>query len=163
RVGKTAVMNHPLKRAAGAVRVRKLVVRSRIRLGVTVLASLVRAVGGSMRGDDEVRIRRSGGEDRRLGWRQAGCTYTAGTLLVLLAPELIPLVALVGFARALATAAAVLLVMLLAVAIGVMRRAPEVFGLGPDGDPVRPVLAPASVGRGRGDALRTWRFWSVSA
>jgi MFS family permease len=85
---------------------------------------------------------------------------------VIIAPALIPLIGVLGFPRALATAALVLLVVLLAVAGGVMRRGPEELGLGPDGDPgPRPRAEPPASGphRRRGDALRTWRFWSVSA
>ncbi len=85
---------------------------------------------------------------------------------VIVAPALIPLIGLLGFTRALGAAALVLLGVLLAVAVGVMRRGPEVLGLGPDGDPPRatPGRPPAGgVRRRRGDALRTWRFWSVSA
>ncbi len=84
---------------------------------------------------------------------------------VIIAPALIPLIGAVGFARALAAGALVLLVVLLAIAGGVMRRGPGELGLGPDGDPdPRPRTEP-SAGRARhrrGDALRTWRFWSVS-
>ena len=85
---------------------------------------------------------------------------------VLVAPALIPLIGALGFARALATAALVLLVTLLTVAVGVMRRSPEELGLGPDGDPVPSAPAGPSTDRGkrwRRDALGTWRFWSVSA
>jgi MFS family permease len=84
---------------------------------------------------------------------------------VIIAPALIPLIDAVGFTRALATAALVLLVVLLAVAAGVMRRGPQELGLGPDGDPCPPTLGEPSVDEPhwRGDALRTWRFWSVSA
>src|SRR5260370_5826361 len=84
---------------------------------------------------------------------------------VIVAPLLVPLIGLVGFARALAIAALVLLVLLLAVATGIMRRGPQALGFGPDGDPARSTPAPPSVGDGRWrrDALRTWRFWSVSA
>src|SRR5262249_6090857 len=86
-----------------------------------------------------------------------------------------------GFTRALIVAAVASLVVMLAAA-AVMRRDPRELGLGPDGDPVlldrdAPPLvhdagtlvhaaAPAGTvrpPRGRGDALRTWRFWSVSA
>jgi MFS family permease len=85
---------------------------------------------------------------------------------VIIAPALIPLIGLLGFTRALATGALVLLVVLLAIAGGVMRRGPEELGLGPDGDPGPRARAGPSAGRARhwrGNALRTWRFWSVSA
>jgi MFS family permease len=85
---------------------------------------------------------------------------------VIIAPALISLIGMVGFTRALATGALVLLVVLLAVAAGVMRAGPEELGLGPDGDSgLSPRAEPSGGGerRGRGDALRTWRFWSVSA
>jgi MFS family permease len=85
---------------------------------------------------------------------------------VIVAPALVPLIGRVGFARAMAIAALVLLGVLLAVATVIMRRGPEALGLGPDGDPVRSMPAPPSMGDGRrrrGDAIRTWRFWSVSA
>jgi MFS family permease len=85
---------------------------------------------------------------------------------VIIAPALISLVGMVGFTRALAAGALVLLVVLLAVAASVMRAGPEELGLGPDGDPGPSPRAEPSEGgerRGRGDALRTWRFWSVSA
>jgi len=61
-------------------------------------------------------------------------------------------------------AAAALLVVLLPSAALVMRRSPEVLGLGPDGDPPAPARRAATRERARRrDALRTWRFWSVSA
>ena len=85
---------------------------------------------------------------------------------VVIAPVLIPLIDALGFARALATAAVVFLVVLAALAVGVMRRGPGDLGLGPDGDPVPTARRAALAGGGppgRGDALRTWRFWSVSA
>src|SRR5437899_8805412 len=85
---------------------------------------------------------------------------------VLVTPALMLLIGLVGFTRALATAALVILVVLLAVAAGVMRRGPEALGIGPDGDPPRSTPAGPSTGgerRWRRGALRTWRFWSVSA
>src|SRR5437773_1427569 len=91
--------------------------------------------------------------------------FTGATLGgVIVAPALLPLIDLVGFARALAIAALVQLVVMLALAAGVMRRGPEELGRGPDGDPAtppRPELSPGS-GAQRRDALRTWRFWSVS-
>ena len=85
---------------------------------------------------------------------------------VIIAPALILLIGVAGFTRAVAAAAVVLLVVLLAVAAGVMRRSPEELGLGPDGDP-RPSAhaGPSATGERRWPrgALRTWRFWSVSA
>ncbi len=55
---------------------------------------------------------------------------------------------------------------MLALAAGVLRRGPEKLGLGPDGDPglVRARRIPSRRSAlARRDALRTWRFWSVSA
>jgi MFS family permease len=93
--------------------------------------------------------------------------FTGATLGgVIIAPALLPLIDVVGFTRALATAAIVLLVVVLTVGAGVMRRDPAELGLGPDGDPgvATSTEPPRSSERpGRGDALRTWRFWSVSA
>src|SRR5438034_2773291 len=65
---------------------------------------------------------------------------------VIVPPALIPLIDAVGFPRALATAAFVLLVVLVAVAAGVMRRGPEELGLGPDGAPRPSTLTEPSVG-----------------
>ena len=85
---------------------------------------------------------------------------------VTVAPMLIPLIAVLGFTRALVIAGLVSFGAVIAVAAAVMRRGPEALGLGPDGE-VAPsaVAAPgvAAARRWRGDALRTWRFWSVSA
>ena len=93
--------------------------------------------------------------------------FTGATLGgVVIAPALLPLIDAIGFTRALAIAAGALLISLLAVATGVMRRGPADVGTGPDGDPelAGPGESPASdEPRGRGEALRTWRFWSVSA
>lgn len=85
---------------------------------------------------------------------------------VIITPALILLIGALGFTRALATGALVMLVALLALAGAVMRRGPEEVGLGPDGDPdPRPLAESSRRGGGyrRGDAVRTWRFWSVSA
>jgi len=85
---------------------------------------------------------------------------------VIVAPALILLIDAVGFTPALDVAALVLLVVLVAVAAGVMRRGPEELGLGPDGDapPSTRAYPEVSGARGwRGEAVRTWRFWSVSA
>jgi len=85
---------------------------------------------------------------------------------VIVTPALILLIGAVGFSPALAMAGLVCFVVLTAVAVAVLGRGPEEIGLGPDGDPAgsapRP---PATIGarRTRVDALRTWRFWSVSA
>ena len=87
---------------------------------------------------------------------------------VTITPALIPLIGALGFTRALTTAA-IALVVAIALAGIVMRRGPEELGLGPDGGPARPRAtgspALASVDaklHWRRDALRTWRFWSVS-
>jgi MFS family permease len=85
---------------------------------------------------------------------------------VIITPALIPLIGALGFTRALATAALALLVVLLTIAVGVLRRGPEELGLGPDGDPsprARTGRPASGEGQRRRDALRTWRFWSVSA
>ncbi|HMH52220.1 MAG TPA: MFS transporter [Candidatus Acidoferrum sp.] len=91
--------------------------------------------------------------------------FTGATLGgVVVAPLLIPLTEALGFETALSTAALVAFVTLVVVA-AVLRRGPEERGLGPDGDPLRarPDRPPArGERRWRGDALRTWRFWSVS-
>jgi MFS family permease len=92
--------------------------------------------------------------------------FTGATLGgVVVAPALIPLIDLVGFASALAIAGLVQLVVMVALAVGVMRRGPEELGGGPDGDPTPSSRSePSPIGKGRRrDALRTWRFWSVSA
>src|SRR5206468_794982 len=90
--------------------------------------------------------------------------YVAGALLngatlggVLVTPALIYLVGALGFARALAVAALVLVVVLLVMGAAVMRSGPDTLGLGPDGDPPRPPSArplPAGDRRWRRDALR---------
>jgi MFS family permease len=85
---------------------------------------------------------------------------------VLIAPALIFLIEAVGFTRALTVAGVVLLGMMLVLAGGITRRGPAALGLGPDGDPLSSTVAGSSaagVPRSRADALRTWRFWSVSA
>ena len=85
---------------------------------------------------------------------------------VIVAPALIVLIGLLDFTRSLVIAALVLLVVLVPIATGVMRRGPEELGLGPDGDrrPSRSAGPSATFERGwRRDAIRTWRFWSVSA
>jgi MFS family permease len=84
---------------------------------------------------------------------------------VLIAPALILLIEGIGFTRALSAAGLVLVAVMLPLAAGVMRRGPATLGLGPDGDPPSAVADSSGAGasRSRVDALRTWRFWSVSA
>ena len=83
---------------------------------------------------------------------------------VLVAPALILLVDAFGLRTAAASVAALLVVVLGTLAGGVMRRGPEALGLGPDGDPPRAASRAVGVEPGwRREALRTWRFWSVSA
>src|SRR5207247_2387714 len=85
---------------------------------------------------------------------------------VTVAPVLIPLIAVLGFTRALVIAGLVSFGAVIAVAAAVMRRGPEALGLGPDGEAAPSAVAAPGVAaarRWRGDALRTWRFWSVCA
>ena len=83
---------------------------------------------------------------------------------VLIAPALILLIEGVGFARALTVAGLVLLGVMLPLAAGLMRRGPASLGLGPDGDSLAAGPPSTSSGSGsRTQALRSWRFWSVSA
>lgn len=85
---------------------------------------------------------------------------------VFITPALVPLIGAVGFGRALGIAAVAMLVVVLASAAWVMRRSPAALGLGPDGGPVPSAPAAPSTStepHWRRDALRTWRFWSVSA
>jgi MFS family permease len=93
--------------------------------------------------------------------------FTGATLGgVIVVPLLISMIETIGFTRALCTAAGVFVTVLLGLAVGVMRRGPELLGLGPDGDPLRIDSAKRSThapGRWRAEALSTWRFWSVSA
>jgi MFS family permease len=84
---------------------------------------------------------------------------------VLVTPALLALIAAIGWPGATRVAALVLLVVLFAVAGGVMRRHPGELGLGPDGEPPpAPARAPFTTGPAprRNDAVRRWRFWSVS-
>lgn len=85
---------------------------------------------------------------------------------VFIAPALVPLIGVVGLGRALGIAALALLMVVLPSAAWAMRRSPAELGLGPDGVPA-PSTPGAPLGEmephWRRDALRTWRFWSVSA
>ena len=83
---------------------------------------------------------------------------------VIITPALILLMDRLGFARTLALAALASFVSLIALATAVMRGDPEALGLGPDGDRDASTRAEASRSDPRRrDAVRTWRFWSVSA
>jgi len=83
---------------------------------------------------------------------------------VVIVPVLVWLIDALGFTRALAVAALAQVVVMLAIAAGILRSDPAALGVGPDGDTPMGVSRPPGVApRGRGDALRTWRFWSVSA
>jgi MFS family permease len=85
---------------------------------------------------------------------------------VIVAPGLIVMIGVMGFTPALGAAALALLLVLVPVAVVVMRRSPEELGRGPDGESPdsRPAASSATLARGwRGEAMRTWRFWSVSA
>ena len=92
--------------------------------------------------------------------------FTGATLGgVVVAPLLLVLIGALGFRTTLSVAALVSLAVLVAAA-SLLRHGPEQHGLSRDGDPVRAVPAgpsPPDERRWRGDALRTWRFWSVSA
>ena len=83
---------------------------------------------------------------------------------VIVTPMLIPLIAALGFRQALASAGIGSFMVVIATALIAMRRGPRALGLGPDGAPAAPDAAPrVDRHRGaRGDALATWRFWSVS-
>jgi MFS family permease len=83
---------------------------------------------------------------------------------VVIVPVLVWLIDALGFTRALSVAALAQVVVMLAIAAGILRSDPAALGVGPDGDTPMGVSRPPGVApRGRGDALRTWRFWSVSA
>src|SRR5262249_30143177 len=85
---------------------------------------------------------------------------------VIVVPALIVLVGWPGFWRGAAVAGLALLVVLVGIGVLVRRRGPDALGLGPDGDPLSTLHArpPGTRDRRwRTDALRTWRFWSVSA
>jgi MFS family permease len=83
---------------------------------------------------------------------------------VVIAPLLIPLIERLGFDRAVVVAAAVLFIVV-AVAARWMASGPDAVSLGPDGDQPRSIAPQPPPGREshhRRDALRRWRFWSVS-
>ena len=127
-------------------------------------AFLVMSVGWGAMSGAAINIILAPWWERRRGF-VVSIGFTGATLGgVVVAPLLLPLVAAFGFRAALAMAALVSLTVLIVVA-GVLRRGPQERGLGPDGDPVpamdRGPLPPRGR-RGRGEALRRWRFWSVS-
>src|SRR5262245_55703236 len=84
---------------------------------------------------------------------------------VLVAPAMLELVGRLGVRRALTAAALTFFAVVFTVAVVVMRRGPETLGIGPDGEPARigAVRSAPSRGTSTRDAMRTWRFWSVSA
>ena len=89
---------------------------------------------------------------------------TLGGMLV--APGMLHLVGRLGFGRALGIAALVFFATVFTLALSVMRRGPETRGVAPDGDPAGVGAVRAAPSRDAGcrrDAMRTWRFWSVSA
>jgi MFS family permease len=128
-------------------------------------AFLVMAVGwGSMSGA-AINIILAPWWERRRGLA-VSIAFNGATLGgVIVTPMLIPLIGALGFPRALVTAAVVAFAVVIAAALAVMRRGPHTLGLAPDGAPAAPAVASPRVGAARpprGDALRTWRFWSVS-
>jgi len=128
-------------------------------------AFLVMAVGwGSMSGA-AINIILAPWWERRRGFA-VSLAFNGATLGgVIVTPMLIPLIAALGFPRALVTASVVAFAVVILVALTVMRRGPHTLGLAPDGAPGAPAVASPRVvaaRRPRSDALRTWRFWSVS-
>jgi len=103
---------------------------------------------------------------RRLGLA-VSIAFNGATLGgVIVAPLLIPLITALGFARALVAAAVGSFALVIAAALVAMHRGPQVLGVAPDGDSAAPRRAAPPIMAlcgSRGDALRTWRFWSVSA
>lgn len=83
---------------------------------------------------------------------------------VLVVPGVVALIDAVGFARAVSVAASVMVAVLVPLALTVMRRDPEHDGRWRNGkEPSRHSDASRVVGGTIGDALRTVRFWSISA
>ena len=109
-------------------------------------AFLVMSVGWGAMSGAAINIILAPWWERRRGFA-VSIGFTGATLGgVVVAPLLLPLVDAFGFRTALAMAALVSLAVLIVVA-GVLRRGPQERGL---------------ERRGRGEALRRWRFWSVS-
>ena len=129
-------------------------------------AFLVMAVGWGAMSGAAINVLLAPWFERRRGFAVT-IGFTGATLGgVLVAPGLILLIDAVGLAPGLRVAALGLVAVLVPVALLVMRRGPEALGLGPDGDP-RPAAAaapaPGEAPAWRRRAIRTWRFWSVSA
>jgi predicted MFS family arabinose efflux permease len=109
-------------------------------------AFLVMSVGWGAMSGAAINIILAPWWERRRGFA-VSIGFTGATLGgVVVAPLLLPLVDAFGFRAALAMAALVSLAVLIVVA-GVLRRGPQERG---------------RERRGRGEALRRWRFWSVS-
>jgi MFS family permease len=127
-------------------------------------AFLVMSVGWGAMSGAAINIILAPWWERRRGFA-VSIGFTGATLGgVVVAPLLLPLVDAFGLEAALAMAALVSLAVLTVVA-GVLRRGPHERGLGPDGDPAAAATrgpSPPRERRGRGEALRRWRFWSVS-
>ena len=83
---------------------------------------------------------------------------------VLVAPALLALVTWWGFPAAVRTAALVMVVTVVPVAVIVFRRTPESLGVGPDGDrPLSPAAPAAATSRAaRAAPFRTPRYWTIS-
>jgi MFS family permease len=81
---------------------------------------------------------------------------------VIVAPALLLAIGALGFPRA-AWVAALVGSGVLAIVAAALRRGPAELGLGPDGEPAAAVAQPPAVAPGwRREALRSWRFWSMS-
>jgi MFS family permease len=127
-------------------------------------AFLVMAVGWGATSGAAINIILAPWWERRRGF-VVSIAFNGATLGgVLIAPALILLIGQYGFTRALIGGALVLVVVVLGLG-PLLKAGPEVLGLGPDGDPrpARPTAPAARGPGGRSAALRTWRFWSVSA
>jgi MFS family permease len=83
---------------------------------------------------------------------------------VLVAPALLALVTWWGFPAAVRTAALVMVLTAVPVAMLVFRRTPESLGVGPDGDPPLPPAVPAIMTSRapRATPFRTRRYWTIS-
>jgi MFS family permease len=102
--------------------------------------------------------------ERRRGLAISLAFNGAATGGIVIAPAVALLTARIGFRAAVALLVALMAAVLAPLVLGVLARGPAAMGLAPDGD--RPESRPRAVGAsaapGRGELLRTWRFWSVS-